>query len=105
MRIQLGLILSIALLPAVAPAESTISQEITQIQYNAGGNNLYFVGALKWGAPSCPNATFILIPNGANGFKELMAIGMSTKAIGQKVRFEGSCHSADYFYGTYVYID
>lgn len=106
MRIQLGLTLSIALLvPAVAAAEATILQQITQIQYDAGGNNLWFVGAQKWGAPSCPNATFIRIPNGTNGLKELLSLAMAAKASGQNVRFEGACHNSDYFNATYVYVE
>jgi hypothetical protein len=91
--------------PGIAAAEVTISQAITQIQYDANGDHLWFVGAQKWGAPSCPNATYIRIPADVPGRKQLLAIGLAAKAGSQSVRFEGSCHSSDYFNATYVYVD
>jgi hypothetical protein len=106
MRMQLGFTLAIALLiPGISAAETTISQPITQIQYDVDDNHLWFVGAQKWGATSCPNATYIRVTNGILGLKELLAIGLAAKASGQSVKFEGNCFSSDYFNATYVYLD
>jgi len=106
MRMQLGLTLAIALLiPGISAAETTISQPITQIQYDVDDNHLWFLGAQKWGATSCPNATYIRVINGTLGLKELLAIALTAKASGQSLRFEGNCFSADYFNATYVYLD
>lgn len=97
---------SLLLWSLAASAEATISQPLTQIQYDANGDNLWLIGPAKWGAPSCANATYIRITSAVTGHKQLLAIAMAAKAAGQHLRFEGSCHAdPGYFNASYVSID
>jgi len=101
-----GLILAAALIPAAGPAwcdEVTIEQPIAELRYNADADYAFFIGAARWGAPSCPNAYAAQVPASLAGRKQLLALAMAAKLSGAKVSFQGNCAS-DPFYFNVNYI-
>lgn len=89
-------------MPCALPA-GTITQPITDIQYNASSGVTYFVGPTRWGDPECASATYVRIAPDLLGRKEMLAIALTAKAFGTPVRFSGSCNpDPRYFDAFYV---
>ncbi len=52
---------SLILVSTVVSAEQTIYQNIGPINFNGTDNIVFFRGDQKWGAPGCPNATYVQV--------------------------------------------
>jgi hypothetical protein len=86
-------------------AEVTIGQPITQLLYNGDADYTFFVGANRWGAPSCPNAYYAQLTPAVLGRKQMLAIALAAKQSGATVLFQGACSSdANYFNVTYIIV-
>lgn len=103
-------VLTMALLFAAAPAradEFTITQPILQLRYNGDADYAFFVGAARWGAPSCPNAQYAQVAASVAGRKQLLAIALAAKLAGARVNFQGICNAGnpDYFNVNYIVVE
>jgi hypothetical protein len=84
----------------------TNTQGVTRIQYDGSSNSMYVVGAAKWGATGCVNATYAWIKPDVPGRKELLALTMAAQTAGKTVKFQGTCNSdLDYFEACYVVVE
>ena len=97
-------IVPLLLSTAALADEWTITQPITHTVYNGGSDLLFFTSDAKWGAPSCPNATYVKIPNTVTGKDKLLAIGMMAHASGKTVSFLGTCDSDPAYFNAYYII-
>jgi hypothetical protein len=84
--------------------EVSVTQPIAQLLYDASADYLYMVGSAKWGAPSCPNATYAQVTGNVPGRKQLLAIALAAKASGAQVYFQGTCSHPNYFDITYIVV-
>jgi len=99
------LLLSVLPLVAMANAVPTISQPVTQINYNGNSEVLFFVGGQKWGASGCLNATYVQVKSDVAGQHSILSIGLAAKMAGKNVMFIGNCDAdPDYFDATYIII-
>lgn len=99
-------LLSLILVSSFSYAEETITQTIGAINFNAEINVAFFRGNLKWGAPNCPNATYIQINSSLAGRKELISIALAAKMANKPVRFWGTCNeNTDYFDAMYIVVE
>lgn len=98
---------TILLFPAVALAfESTNTQTVKSVMYDASANFLYITGANAWGAPGCPGATYILVHPNLAGQKQILAASLAAQASGKTVRFQGTCNvDTRYFDATYIIVE
>jgi len=94
------LVLSLFSLEATA-SEWTIFQPVTRIQQHTQGH-VYLAGANKWGAASCPNATYAWVKGDVPARRDVLAIVLAAQATGKAVRFSGDCDITDYFVVTDV---
>jgi hypothetical protein len=102
---KIAVALCMLALSTAAFAEYTATQTITRFQFDPSGENYYFVGAAKWGAPSCPNATYVWFSPTLPNYKQMFAILYAAKMSGSSVQFSGYCSSdLDYFIPTYVFV-
>jgi hypothetical protein len=88
----------------IARAEETTPQTIVQFLYNSENDHAFLTSSSGWGAQSCPKATYAEIMDGK---KQLQAIALAAKLAGAKVKFSGTCNSADpdYFTVTYIFVE
>jgi hypothetical protein len=101
-RLTKIIMIALAVTPTVCLAgEYTIIQPITQIDFDADADSLWILGGAKWGAPSCPNATWVLVDVSTHR-KQMLAITMAAHAAGKTVRFWGNCISPERLVATYV---
>lgn len=99
-------LLSLLLFSSISYADETITQTIGPINYNGEINVAFFRGNLKWGAPSCPNATYVQILSSVPGRKELLSIALAAKMANKPVKFWGTCNAdKDYFDAMYIIVD
>jgi hypothetical protein len=101
--------IALSAIPGFACAQQTISQPMTQINFSANSRNGFAVGPAKWGAPGCPGATYVLVPDQTTnqGNKLLWAMVVAAKHAGSKVTFLGACAAwdLDYFVADYVIVN
>lgn len=98
---------TIFLFPTLALAmESTNTQTVKSVMYDAASNFLYVTGANPWGVPGCPGATFILVHPNLAGQKQLFGATLAAQASGKTVRFQGTCNvDTRYFDATYIVVE
>lgn len=97
--------ISIFMFSSYAYCEETISQLIGPVNFNGSESTSFYRGASKWGAPSCPNATYVQVRSNVPGYKEILSIALAAKMAGKKVQFWGSCDTdPNYFTAFYVVI-
>lgn len=106
-HIYRGLLLILFIVDAAAAQEATNSQKVQRVQYNGGGDTLFFIGESKWSAPGCPNATYVQIKGSeVPGINGIMSIGLSAKMAQRNVSFWGSCDTdTDYFNAFYIVLE
>jgi hypothetical protein len=93
-------------LPLTASADEwTITQPIASLQLDGTTQDLYFSGGLRWGATSCPNATYVKIDFDLAGYEQLLAIGLAAKMAGTSIRLLGTCGANGYFDATYISVE
>jgi hypothetical protein len=85
-------------------AETSASQPIVQLLYNANSDTAYLTSANGWGAPSCPKATYAEIVPSLTGRKQILAIALSAKTTGAIVTLHGTCNAGDLNYFAIHYI-
>ena len=94
------------LFPLVVSAnEWTVTQPIAALQLDGTNQDLYLSGGLKWGAASCPNATYAKVPVSLPGYKQLLAISLAAKISTTAVRMFGTCGTNGYFDATYISVE
>lgn len=99
-------LLALVMLSSISYAEETITQTIGPINFNGEINVAFFRGNLKWGAPGCPNATYVQILSSVAGRKELLSIALAAKMANKPVRFWGACNAdKDYFDAMYIVVE
>lgn len=84
--------------------ETSVTQQITQLNYDANADYLYMIGPSKWGAPSCPTATYAMVTSTVVGRKQLLAIAIAAKSSGALIKLIGTCNGGDYFNVTYIVV-
>ncbi|MES2318076.1 MAG: hypothetical protein V4631_11345 [Pseudomonadota bacterium] len=87
-------------------AETTNTQTVKSVLFDAAANYLYVTAANAWGAPGCPSALYITINATTPGFKQFFAAVLAAQASGKTVRFQGTCNASgsNYFDATYIEI-
>lgn len=99
------ILVSFLSIPSITLADSTIFQPISRVQYNGDTDVTFFVGSGRWGASSCPNATYVQIKSSVAGRKQLLSIGLTAQVAGKNVQFWGTCDAdPDYFNAVYVVV-
>lgn len=107
MRRSGKIVLTLAMLfpLAVSANEWTVTQPIATLQLDGANEDLFLSGGLKWGAASCPNATYAKIPASLAGHKQILAISLSAKMAMVPVRLFGTCGTSGYFDVTYISVE
>jgi len=91
--------------PVSAWADTTVTQSISQILYNAAADYAWFIGPAAWGAAGCPTATLIEIPANQPGKDKLYATALAAYAAGKNVQFYGTCSTqVGYFDVNYIVV-
>lgn len=105
------LLIAVSFLLVVGKANAnTEILPISQINYNGGSNDLFFLTASgKWGDPACPNASYVHVKPSAAGRQELLSLGLAAYMAGKKVQFWGTCATAAaeagiYYDATYIVV-
>lgn len=103
--------------PAIAFADSTDAEQISQINYDASSNDLFFLSTTgTWnasvgngGASTCQNAPYVHVRPTVSGRQQILAIGLAAYMAGKKVAFLGACstvanETTQYFDAYYIII-
>ena len=91
--------------PIFALADETIFQTISRANYNGDADLTYFSGPGKWGAPACPNATYVQVKASVLGRKQILSMGLTAQVSGKKVQFWCTCDAnLDYFNAFYIVV-
>ncbi|MBL8272000.1 hypothetical protein [Steroidobacter sp.] len=102
---KLALMATLALPLTASASEWTVTQPIAALQLDGSSQDLYLTGGLKWGATSCPNATYVKVAQTLAGYKQLLAIGLAAKMAGTPIRLFGTCGTNGYFDATYISVE
>jgi len=85
--------------------EWTSPKKIRYIQVNTSTPYAtYYLYTDAWGAPGCLNATSVVIRTDVAGAKELLAVAMHARALGQQVYIHGVCQDSQIFIGKVIQV-
>lgn len=102
---KIALVLAMLFPLVVSANEWTVTQPIATLQLDGTNRDLFLSGGLKWGATSCPNATYVKIPFSLVGYQQLLAISLAAKMATTPVRMFGTCGTNGYFDVTYISVE
>ena len=85
--------------------EWTVHTRIRYIQVNTGTPAAnYYLHTNAWGAPGCQNATVVMIRGDVPGAKEMLAVAMLARALGEQVNILGECQDSQIFIGKVIQV-
>lgn len=107
--LRISIFVGVALCLLVAPVFADVSTEHKTIKrlQRSDGNTYVAADGGGWGAPGCPDATYVywnetIVPN---SHKEFTAMAMAAKLSRTTVYFSGTCNGSNYFIAKYMYME